>query len=81
MSKDEKSTHYDVGGIEVLDVIQAKLSPEQYAGYLLGNAIKYTLRANHKGDMGRDIEKSANYTKWLYEFLVESRERVVNSGS
>lgn len=41
MSKDVKSSYYDAGGIETLDVIKAKLTPEQYQGYLQGNAIKY----------------------------------------
>jgi hypothetical protein len=44
-----KNPYYDKGGIQVLDVIRAKLTPEQYEGYLLGNAIKYRLRANFKG--------------------------------
>ena len=68
MSKDNKSSYYDVGGIETLDIIKAKLTPEQYQGYLLGNAIKYLTRCNHKGCKKRDLEKAANYTKWLCEF-------------
>jgi len=67
MSKDEKSDYYDVGGIETLDIIKAKLTPEQYAGFLLGNAIKYLCRANWKKHLERDIEKAANYSKWLKE--------------
>lgn len=65
MSRDKNSSYYDVGGIEVLDVIKAKLTPEQYKGYLLGNAMKYALRSNHKGTFKRDMEKCANYSKWL----------------
>jgi hypothetical protein len=72
MSRDKNSTYYDVGGIEVLDVIKAKLTSEQYIGYLLGNAIKYTCRANFKGSMARDIEKAANYTKWIGELTEEN---------
>ncbi len=69
MSKDEKSSYYDAGGIETLDVIRAKLTPEQYQGYLLGNAIKYQLRMMHKtpGAPKRDAEKAANYSAWLAE--------------
>ena len=71
MSKDEKSTYYDVGGIETLDVIKAKLTPEQFQGYLLGNAIKYQLRMMHKtpGDPLRDAEKAAHYSAWLRDVL------------
>lgn len=46
MAKDEKSGYYDVGGIEVLEVIKAKLTDEQYKGFLMGNALKYLLRCN-----------------------------------
>ena len=61
--KDPKSRYYDHGGIEVLDIIRAKLTPEQYQGFCLGNAIKYTCRANHKGDYDRDLEKAEFYTR------------------
>lgn len=61
MSKAPKSTYYDAGGIETLDVIKAKLTPEQYRGYLLGNTIKYACRLNFKGSAERDAEKLAVY--------------------
>jgi hypothetical protein len=60
---DPKSRYYDHGGIEVLDIIKAKLTPEQYQGFCLGNAIKYTCRANHKGDYNRDLEKAEFYAR------------------
>lgn len=65
---DPKSRHYDAGGIETLNVIRAKLTPEQYQGFLMGNLIKYILRANFKEDFARDIDKAARYAKWLNEF-------------
>lgn len=73
MSKDDKSTYYDAGGIETLDIIKAKLTPEQYEGYLLGNALKYQCRMNFKtpDSPQRDAEKAANYSRYLAEFLAE----------
>lgn len=65
MSKDELSTYYDIGGIEVFDIIQAKLTVEQFKGFLLGNSLKYLLRCNWKGNIQRDLEKGNNYIKWL----------------
>ncbi len=62
MSKDKKSTYYDAGGIETIDVIKAKLTEEQYKGYLLGNVIKYSCRLNHKGQAERDAEKIKTYS-------------------
>lgn len=65
MSRDEKSSYYDAGGIEVVDIIKAKLTPEEYRGYLKGNAIKYLCREAFKEDAERDREKAANYAAWL----------------
>ena len=65
MSLDPKSTHYDAGGIETIDIIQAKLTPEEYRGYLKGNALKYLCRASFKGEEIRDTEKANIYTTLL----------------
>lgn len=53
--------HYTVGGIEVFDIYIAKLTPEQVLGIILGNAIKYLLRGNHKKDFWEDFEKVGWY--------------------
>lgn len=75
MSKDSKSSYYDAGGIETLDIIKAKLTREQYKGYLLGNAIKYNCRMNFKTprNQKRDVEKAANYNRYLKEFMEEPK--------
>jgi len=62
---DSKSSHYDAGGIETMAVIRAKLTPEQFEGFLLGNIIKYSTRCNHKGQYERDIEKASIYATVL----------------
>lgn len=67
MPKDSKSLYYDAGGIELLDVMKAKLTHEQYKGYLLGNVIKYAGRMNWKGTPERDAEKLAIYSRELAE--------------
>ena len=61
MAIDEKSNYYDEGGLEVISIIKAKLTPEQYEGFLLGNALKYICRANFKKSKERDIEKANIY--------------------
>lgn len=65
MATDEKSTYYDAGGIETIDIIRAKLTKEQFHGYCLGNMIKYTCRAQYKGTFDRDIEKAGMYARFL----------------
>lgn len=46
---------------EAIDVIRAALSPEEYRGYLKGNALKYRLRAGDKGPAEVCIGKSRWY--------------------
>ena len=68
MSTDPKSTYYDAGGIETIAIIKAKLTPEQYQGFLLGNSIKYQCRMMHKHSKKnrvRDAEKAAIYSGLL----------------
>jgi len=63
MSK--KNSHYDVGGIETIDFIRAKLTLDQYRGYLLGNVLKYASRLEHKGMAKADASKLLEYSEWL----------------
>ncbi|BDD88718.1 hypothetical protein DPPLL_30830 [Desulfofustis limnaeus] len=69
VSKDEQATYYDAGGIETLEVVRAKLTPEQYVGFLLGTSLVYQCRLNWKGQPADDARKSANYAVWLAEEL------------
>ena len=67
MALDPKSGYYDAGGIEVFRYIEAKLTHEQWEGFLLGNVLKYASRCNYKGTPYRDIEKINVYAKLLQE--------------
>lgn len=58
--------HYKSGGIETIDYIEAKLTPEQYEGYLLGNIIKYTSRYRQKNGI-EDLQKAEWYLKRLIQ--------------
>ena len=53
--------HYKSGGIETIDYIYAKLSPEELRGYLKGQVIKYVSRASHKGAEKEDYKKAKFY--------------------
>ena len=55
--------HYTAGGIETIDYIKAKLSPEGYRGYLQGNLLKYASRIGKKGS--DDAGKAAWYAHRL----------------
>lgn len=58
--------HYKIAPeVEAIDIIRASLTPEQFKGYLLGNFLKYRLRAGDKGDLNQDIQKSNWYKREL----------------
>lgn len=60
--------HYTCGGMEAIDVIQAKLTDEQFLGYCVANALKYLMRQNYKGKQQEDIKKAS----WYLSRLVDS---------
>jgi len=53
--------HYKVGGIETIDFLEAKLTPEEFRGYLRGNILKYLSRAGSKGNYEEDMLKARWY--------------------
>jgi len=57
--------HYTYGGIETIDFIKAKLTDEEFAGYLKGSVIKYLTRADLKGNPAQDLAKA----KWYMDRL------------
>jgi hypothetical protein len=58
--------HYNAGAIECIDAIEAALTPEEFAGFCKGNAIKYLWRMNHKG--GREsLAKARWYVNRLFD--------------
>lgn len=63
--------HYTHGGIETISYIKAKLTPEEYVGYLRGNIIKYSSRIGLKGESAEDAGKIEWYSKELHKFLRE----------
>lgn len=66
--------HYTTGGMETIEVLRAKLTPEEYRGYLKGNVLKYLCRANYKGHHDQDIYKAEWYISELASYLEEQDE-------
>lgn len=60
--------HYNGCIIEPILLMQQYLTKEQFEGFLLGNIIKYRVRAGHKDDAKKDIDKAMRYEQWLREF-------------
>ena len=74
MSVDPKSTYYDIGGIETIKIIKAKLTREQFKGYLLGNCIKYSCRLNFKDLPERDAQKIRIYSGMMEDEMEDKRK-------
>ena len=64
------ATHYLSCPIQPIELMQYTLTKEELIGFLKGNIIKYTLRANHKGSPEKDKAKALQYKKWLDTVLV-----------
>ena len=56
-------SHYKQGRVEAIEVIEDVVAgaPDAVTGYLVGQALKYLLRAWHKGNAMQDLQKAAWY--------------------
>lgn len=63
--------HYTAGKTETIDYIFEQLGYEGGMAYIIGNLIKYSSRANHKGQRKSDINKIRNYSVIALEKMAE----------
>ena len=63
--------HYMVGGIETIDYMQAKSTPEEFRGHLRLTALKYLSRNGYKDDAIQDLKKA----QWYLNKLIETLEK------
>lgn len=71
-----KPKHYDLfPNQQVIDVIEAYLTEEEFAGYCKGNALKYRIRAGDKGDAIKCIAKANWHQNKLREVEAACEER------
>lgn len=64
MSDPTSPNHYKSSSVECIEAIKASMSPEEYQGYLKGNAMKYLWRFRHKNGL-EDLHKAHVYLSWL----------------
>lgn len=62
--------HYTQGELEVIDILQDKLTPQEFEGFLKGNILKYTFREGIKNGT-EDMKKGAWYMSRLIDFRNE----------
>lgn len=65
--------HYTSGGIETIDYMEAKSTPEEFKGHLRLTALKYLSRVGMKDDILQEYEKAEWYTKKLIETIKKER--------
>lgn len=63
----EEAVHYH-GAVEPIELMQSILTPEEFKGFLKGNAIKYAFRAGRKAGESaeKDKTKFLVYSQWLH---------------
>ena len=58
--------HYTKGGMETIDIMEAKSTPEEFKGHLKLTALKYLTRAGHKESELQDAKKTQLYVnRWV----------------
>lgn len=62
-------SHYTSGGIETIDYMEAKATPEEFRGHLRLTALKYLSRAGLKNDTLEDLKKARWYIDYLIDFI------------
>lgn len=62
-------SHYNSGGIECIQAIEASMELEAFQGYLKGNILKYIWRMSYKGKALEDCKKSQWYLNKLISTL------------
>jgi hypothetical protein len=73
--------HYKVGGIETIEYMKAKSTPEEFKGHLRLTALKYLSRTGYKDDALKDLKKAQWYLNRLIEECEETKTFVGYSGN
>ena len=51
--------------LEVIDIIHAKMTPDEWAKFCWGSALQYTFRMLDKGEPMKDADKAITYLRWF----------------
>lgn len=63
--------HYTTGKMQVIEAMQALMTPEEFRGHLKGCVFKYLFRYQYKGHKAQDLQKMITYSTWLKQFETE----------
>jgi hypothetical protein len=62
-------SHYSMGGIQAIEYMRAKSTPEEFRGHLRLTCLKYLSRGPWKGAALEDYRKARQYLDWLVDEL------------
>lgn len=62
-----RPTHYTTGQHEVIDILEDKLTRDEFKGFLKGNILKYIFRSDKKENEIEDLKKAQWYLNRLIE--------------
>ena len=68
-----KPPHYNQGGIECIDAIQASMTDDQFAAYCKGNVMKYLWRYEQK-NQEQDLRKAEWYLQRLIKVVEKNND-------
>jgi hypothetical protein len=63
--------HYKSGGIETIEYMKAKMSKQEFYGYIKGNALKYISREGLKSEKIIDKIDDCKKAMWYLEQMVK----------
>lgn len=61
----ENKDYYKQSAMQPIEVMRSIMTNEQFEGFLIGNIVKYRMRAKYKGNYDKDMEKANVYSHWL----------------
>ncbi len=71
MSDTINPDHYKKGGIETIEYMEAKMSKEEFYGYIKGNALKYISREGLKSEKLTDKIDDCKKAIWYLEQMIK----------
>ena len=77
MSETINPDHYKHGGIETIEYIRAKMSKEEFYGYIKGNAMKYISRVDKKSDKLLDKIDDLKKAQWYIERMIQVHQEEI----
>ena len=71
--------HYKSGGIETIEYQKAKMSKEEFYGYLKGNALKYISREGLKSEKLIDKINDCKKAIWYLEQMIQVHQQDISA--